>query len=578
MNKRWIIRPEQTLEEANTSLSPLLQKLLASRGITSAEDVEAFSNPTFKDSLHDPFLFKDMKKVCKHILKAIKKQQSIVIHGDYDADGVCSSVLLFEALEKLGAENVEIYLPHRDKEGYGLNMNTVEKFIEQKKALVITVDCGSTNTEEITALKEAGIPTIVLDHHHERENHPPYIAALNPHFKKESYPFKELAAVGVVYKVVHALHLTEPEKLDEAFVKWSLDLVAIATVSDCVDLVGENRAFVNFGLQVIHKNRRPGVKAILAAAQINAQDVNTYHIGFVIGPRLNAAGRMEHANSAVALLLEKDPIVLQRLAMELNTTNQQRQSVTSEMFSKALKQLPKEGDLPHVLVAHQPFEEEMGSWPVGLVGLVAGKVAQKFFRPSFIIGTSPKGYLGSGRSIPAFNIIEAIEKTSADLFENYGGHAQACGFTFKDKKDIAEFEKRMNTYAKEILSEEDLIPELEIDTELSFDDISYELIEELKVLEPHGMKNKKPIFCSYNTEILDLRAIGSDQQHLKLALKHDDHTHEVIGFRFGDWVDRVKIGEAVDVAYEVDLNTWNGNTSIQLRLIDIKTSSKANSK
>ncbi|MBT3413051.1 MAG: single-stranded-DNA-specific exonuclease RecJ [Candidatus Jacksonbacteria bacterium] len=573
MNKRWIIRPEEKPSESNQSFSPLVQKLLAARGITSAEDVEEFSNPTFKESLHDPFLFKDMKKACKHILKAVKKQQSIVIHGDYDADGVCSSVLLYETLEKLGAENVEIYLPHRDKEGYGLNMNTVNKFIEQEKELVITVDCGSTNTEEIAALKEAGIPTIVLDHHHERDDHPPYLAALNPHFKKESYPFKELAGVGVVYKVVHALHILEPEKVDEAFVKWSLDLVAIATVSDCVDLVGENRAIVNFGLRVLQKNRRPGLKAILAAAQVDANEINTYHIGFVIGPRLNAAGRMKHANSAVELLLEKDPVVLQQLAMELNTTNQQRQSVTSDMFAKALEQLPKQDPMPYVLVSHQPFEEEMGSWPVGLVGLVAGKVTQKFFRPTFVIGTSPKGYLGSGRSIPAFNIIEAIEKTSADLFENYGGHAQACGFTFKDKKDIAEFEKRLNTYAKEILKEEDLVPELEIDTELSFDTITYDLINELKILEPHGMANKKPVFCSYNTEIVSLRAIGSDQQHLKLTLKHNNHTHEVIGFRFGDWVDRVKIGTRIDVAYEVDINNWNGNKTIQLRLIDIRETS-----
>ncbi len=564
----WNIK-EKSLQPEPATQSRIIFQLLKNRGITEA-DMPAFLSPSYERDLLDPFLFSQMNQVCEKILHAIQHNQRIIIHGDYDADGVSSSVLLWELLTKLGAQEVDIFLPHRDKEGYGLNMNTVNQFIEQKKELVITVDCGSTSVDEIAELKKHGIPTIVLDHHHEPQHLPEYYAALNPHFSHEPYPFKQLCSTGVVFKLIQAFRKLQPDAIDEAFEKWSLDLVAIATVADCMELVGENRILVSYGLTVLRKTQRIGLQALITSSGIVQEGIDTYHIGFMIAPRINAAGRMDHANTAVALLLEKDPIQAQQIAQELNITNQQRQSITDSMYTQALQHVKSLPTIPLVIVVHQPFDEPEGTWPVGLVGLVAGKLAQKYHRPAFVIGTSPKGYLGSGRSIPQYNIIEALSSTCADLFANFGGHAQACGFTFKTQKDIEIFCERMNDHAASVLSEDDLIPHLTIDAELSYDDITFDLVNDIKKCAPYGIGNPQPIFCTHGIEIISLKTMGTDLQHLKMKLSDGTHTIEAVGFRFGQWAERVTLHEHIDIAYEIDINEWNGATTLQLRLVDIK--------
>ena len=564
----WDIKKKSTQPEPAT-LSQIIFQLLKNRDIPEA-DMLSFLSPSYDRDSVDSFLFSQMHIICEKITETIKEKQHIVIHGDYDADGVCSSILLCELLQKLGAEQIDIFLPHRDKEGYGLNMNTVHQFIEQKKELVITVDCGSTSVEEIALLKQQGIPTIVLDHHHEPEKLPEFYAALNPHFSSESYPFKHLCSTGVVFKLIQAFRKKDPKLIDEAFEKWSLDLVAIATVADCMELVGENRTLVSYGLTVLQKTQRIGLRALIIESAIVQESIDTYHIGFMIAPRINAAGRMEHANTAIALLMEKDFITAQQLAKELNTTNQQRQTLTDTIYAQAVAQVETMGHMPKVIVVHQPFDEPEGTWPVGLVGLVAGKLVSKYHRPSFVIGTSPKGYLGSGRSIPQYNIIEAIGAVCPDLFANFGGHAQACGFTFKHKKDIDLFCKRMNDHADAMLAEHELIPHLAIDAELSLADIGFDIAYEIKKCAPYGIGNPHPLFCTRNLEIMSLQTMGSDLQHLKMTLSDGVHTHQAIGFRFGQWAESIALHEHIDIAYEININEWNGHTTLQLRLVDIK--------
>lgn len=552
------VAPE--LQERFPELSPAVVQLLSNRGITTQEEVDRFLTPDYGQDQHDPYLFTDMKTAVDRIAEAVEKRQSIVIHGDYDADGVCASSVLFVTLQKIGA-TVEVYLPHRDTEGYGLNMNTVQTLADNNTNLIITVDCGISNKPEVEKAVELGMDVIVTDHHSQPPELPDKaLAILNPKLDESTYPFKFLAGVGVSFKLCQAL--IAKYELGEAFEKWLLDLVAISTVTDFVELTGENRLFLKYGLVVMQKNLRPGLRQLFAAMGVDAANVNEETIGYKLGPHINAAGRVNHANAALKLLVEQDEAKAAQLAQELVATNKERQRLSEKMSRAALKQAEQQKDEFVIIV-------ESDDWPVGLVGLVAGKVTSQYNRPTFVITTMGEEIVGSGRSIEQFHLVEAVQSMD-ELFTKYGGHPMACGFTLKDRAALEAFIQRMRTRAKEQLAQVDMRKTLHIEALLTLPQTNWDLVEVINQCAPYGEGNPHPVFASRRVIVEAISVVGKSADHLRLTLSQDGTQRQCIGFGFGSWATRLKIGEPADVAYTVGVNEWNGNREIQLMIKDIR--------
>lgn len=574
MTKQWNISPKapKDFQELFPEYSSLVLQLLYERGLQSQEAIDEFFNPDYNEDLHDPFLLKDIKLALKRIFKAIKNKEKVVIYADYDADGVCSGAILWETLKKLGAR-LDIYIPDRNKEGYGLNPEAVKLLIKKGVDLIITVDCGVSNKDEVELARKQKVDVIVIDHHHVPKDLPRANAIINPKQKDCKYPFKELAAAGVVFKVVQAIGKSKVKsqklKVDEGFEKWLLDLVAIATVADCVSLLGENRTLVKYGLYVLAKTRRIGLQELMKVAGIKPRvdpdaiecNLNAFTLGFQVGPRLNAAGRMDHATTSFKSLITKDPREAKDLASKINHQNQARQKLTDEI----VKDLKKDIDLNKFTI----FAKNT-SWPIGMVGLVAGKLAEKFSRPTLIFNEGPELCRGSGRSIPSFNLIEAIEQCSRILV-NFGGHAGAAGGTVKNE-NFGEFEKKIEKIARKKLKKEDLVPQINIAKVLEPEEISWESYDEFQKFAPFGKENPRPLFLVKNLEVREKRIVGKNGGHLKLKIQHPTSNiqFEVIGFNFADWDKKLKIGDKVDLVFELMADEFNGQRKLQLKIIDIK--------
>ena len=562
--------PAKTSILPNTPLPQLAAILLNNRGLIEASDIEEFLRPDYQRHVHDPFLFRDMEKVVRRIECAIKAQETIVVYGDYDADGVCSAALLTTTLRALGAVVAEVYLPHREKEGYGLNINAVRRFIEKKTNLIITLDCGTTNEAEIMLARDAGLDVVVIDHHHVPDQLPGAYAILNPKMPGESYPFLHLASVGMAFKTAQALLrrrvIADESSIDhwQTFEKWLLDLVAIATVTDLAPLVGENRTLVKHGLLVLNQTRRPGLKALVKNMGSELGSLDTYNIAFQIGPRLNAAGRMDHANAAYELLMCDDEAKALSLAAALEVSNRERQQLTERIVNEAREQISS-SDNDRVLIA-------VGNgWPVGVVGLVASRLLEEHHRPVLVVGRTEQGLTGSGRSIGAFNVIAALHE-SHDLFEKFGGHAQACGFTLRNEDSLVELRRRLNSLADISLSDEDLLPVLSIDAALSLKDIQDNLGDLLKLFEPQGIANPKPKFIFSNIQVVGCANVGASGQHLKLTLSDDQGSiRRAIGFNQSSLHTSLRLGDRLDIVAEVAANEWNGRREWQLKILDMRT-------
>ncbi|MBI1961699.1 MAG: single-stranded-DNA-specific exonuclease RecJ [Parcubacteria group bacterium] len=541
--------------------NPVVLQLLSNRGITSKQDIGAFLNPAY-DALHEPFLFRDMQKAVGRVKIARDQNQTVFVYGDYDADGVASSVLLVQTLRGLGIKDVQAYIPHREKEGYGLNAGAIDYIAAEGARLIITVDCGTSSVSEVAYARSKGIDVIICDHHEEPAELPAEVVAfLNPHLSGETYPFKGLAAAGVVFKFVQALW--QFFELPRGHEKWSLDLVAIATVADMMPLVGENRVFVAFGLKVLNKTKRQGLRSLISGMQAKSPELGTYEVGFMIGPRLNAAGRIDHASTAYELLETSDPAKAAELAQALDQANKERQSQTLAITKEAEEQV--KGQLPaKVLVAKGE------DWPVGVVGLVSGRITEQFWRPSLVVARSEKGLVGSGRSIPGFNITEALSEAS-EYLERFGGHEGACGFTLKPDADVGAFVAKLNQIADATLADADLVKALRIDMELSLARIDWELVELLKKLEPHGVGNPTPTFASYGVRVADVFLMGQAGQHLRIKLEQSSVLHQAVAFGFGQYFHgTLNQGDLIDAVYTIDVNEWNGRRDIQLKVVDIK--------
>lgn len=560
--RRWVVKdpvPQEILNQF-PEVPALAVTLAHHRGIATEEEIEAFLNPEYRIHQHDPYLFVDMRKAVDRIVRAISNNERIVIHGDYDADGVCGSAVLYTTLRALKA-NVEVYLPHRDTEGYGLNMNTVQTLQDTGTRLIITVDCGISNVAEVEKAVELGMDVIVTDHHSEPPSLPKgALAILNPKVSTETYPFKFLAGVGVAFKLSQAL-ITHFD-LGEAFEKWLLDLVAISTVTDFVSLTGENRVFEKYGLVVLRKNKRLGLQKWFEVTSIDPSTADTGTIGFKLGPHINAAGRVKHANMAFELLVEEDPVRATELAEELKKTNASRQRISDSMGKEAIVQAEQQKE-EFAIVAIGP------EWPVGLVGLVAGRISSEYMRPSFVISKSNGTIMGSGRSVEQFNLVEALQ-SMPELFVKYGGHPQACGFTIKDEASLEQFILRMRERARTQLQGADMRKTVRVESVLRLSDIDWKLFDLLLQCAPYGEGNPEPIFVSEKVMIEELAAIGKTAGHLRLTVSQGaSPRRKCIAFGYGELAETLRIGQEIDIAYTVTVNEWNGNRELQLAIKDI---------
>ncbi|MDD5341575.1 MAG: single-stranded-DNA-specific exonuclease RecJ [Patescibacteria group bacterium] len=567
MKKRWILKEPVSLalKKQFGEIQPLILQLLINRGLDMQKKIDEFLQPEYGQDILDPFLFPDMEKAVARIYEAVKKKQRIYIYGDYDADGVTSTVLLANVLQAMGAK-YDVYIPHREKEGYGLNDKAVKYLIRRKAKLIITVDCGISNVAEIETLKKKGIDVITTDHHTEPSQLPNSYAIINPKVKSCNYPYYDLAGVGVAFKLAQGIIARDKNNIFSAgFEKWLLDLVAIGTVTDMMPLVGENRTMLKFGLIVLNKTKRAGLKLLAEKSGVwpvtEEELINSENIGFVLGPRLNAAGRMDHANLAYELLITEDLKEAHKLVDNLEKSNNKRQQVVD----KIIEEINSQDDY-----SKKNFILAVGKWPVGVIGLASGKIKDKTNRPTVVIGKAGTKLIGSGRSIPEFNIIEAFVKC-ADLFSVYGGHAGAAGFTLKNKKALAEFEKRISQLAEDSLGGKDLSPRLDIESELNLEDLDWELFDQIEQFQPFGMANSKPIFLVKNLVVESLRTVGNGNKHLKLFLRHEKmvRSFEAIGFGFGELIDKMKGGDRVDVACEINLNQYNGSRKLELKIVDL---------
>ena len=597
--KEWRLLPQIDPEKKGRllGLDRIFLQLLFNRGLESEREVSSFLTGELDSKLaksfsaeadyafYDPFLFRDMEAATELIIKHIKQGGPIVVYGDYDADGVTSSVILLETLRLLHAK-AEVYLPDRVSEGYGLNKMAINQILEAGFKLIITVDNGIRNKEEVAYAKAKGLDVIITDHHvlPEDEKDLPDCLIINPSDKRNNYPCPFLAGVGVSFKLISALLFKSslPEKQKQLIAEKSLDLVAVGTIADMVSLLGENRLLTKKGLEILNQGKRLGLKELLNSAKVNGdKKLEAWNVGWQIAPRLNAASRLSHANTAFALLMTTDEDESKELAEELNRRNQSRQEITKDITEQVEKQIDS-NNLPEIIIG-VAGEDEI--WNEGVIGLVAGRIAEKYYRPTLIITRLieeaefdiekkklvPKkvAFKGSGRSIPELNLIAAIESCSEDL-DKYGGHPMACGFSVKSEEKLASFKNKLVAIARRELAGKNLVPKLEIEAVLQPEEISLRLADEISRLAPFGQNNQQPKLASYDLTVEDVMVMGFDNQHIKIRISGI----WALAFGGAEKYQGVRVGDKVDAAYYLEVNEFNGRREAQLKLIDLKPTEK----
>lgn len=565
--KRWNIlkhdRDKIIPLSQSLKVSPLIAALLISRGFDTHEKAEKFLNPSL-DDLHEPNLLKDMEKSVARILKAVENQEKILIWGDYDVDGTTGTVVLRKALDIIGAQT-GFHVPNRFTEGYGLNIPALEKAKERDYGLVITVDCGSTAFEPIAWAQENGMDVIVTDHHLTKdEGLPNAFAVVNPNQPDDEYPDKNLAGVGVAFKLAHALLR---EKGKEKIINGFLKVVAIGTVADIMNLSGENRAIVKLGLLDLPKAKNYGLKALMEVADCKSE-MTSYHIGFRIAPRINAAGRMDVARQVVELFEAETFEKARELAEILDSRNRERQKVQMEITALALQEYLDVGGSG--TQAHFAVVAGEG-WHRGVIGLAASRISEKLHRPSIVISIENGVGHGSARSISNYHLLQGLD-SCGDLMEQYGGHAAAAGMKIS-AENIDDLREKLNAHAAKTLTAEDLIPELRIDAEVSSKTMDLSIVEELKRLEPFGAGNPKPIFATKDL-FLTQEPWVMKEKHLKLKLA--DSNGKQFEAVWWDGVEKSKKQTLeprtrIELAYSPEANSWQGNTRLQLVVEDLRT-------
>ena len=535
----------------------LLATVLVNRGIVDDEEIRVFLNPTRSD-FHDPYLMPDMEIAVERIIKAINNQEKVIIYGDYDVDGITSITVLKKFLKTCGLE-VDYYIPNRLSEGYGLNKAAIDYIKEKEYTLIITVDCGISGIEEIEYANSLGIETIVTDHHEPMEVLPPAVAIVDLKRKdNDTYPFKSLAGCGVVFKLTQALGMRLG--IDEKEYLKYLDIVCVGTISDIVPLVDENRVIAKLGLKLVEVTRNPGLKALLNASGYKVVNSNT--ISFGIAPRINACGRMGYEEEALKLFLTENLVQASEITERLNKYNRDRQEIEKNIYDEAIKMMEKEDSNAQSIVLGS------NNWHHGVIGIVSSKITEMYFKPSILICFEGEDGKGSGRSIPGFDLHEALAET-AKYLEKYGGHEMAVGLSLK-KNNFNRFKEAFERYVEE-KDITGIVPIIEIDKQISLKDIDSNIVKQLDLLEPFGEANRRPIFVYKNLKIDSIRAL-SDGKHLKMTLKDGNTIVNAIGFNMGQLSKEYMIGDRIDVVGTLEINAYNGREMVQINVKDIMKS------
>lgn len=555
----------QHLFEKHQELHPVAVQMLFNRGITRDEDIQSFFQPVYERDIHDPFLFRDMDRVVSRLFHAAGQGELIVVYGDYDVDGVCGAAIMQSTLERIGAERIHTHLPHREKEGYGLNHAAVEEFREMGATVLITVDCGVANVEEVATARAYGIDVIIVDHHQAKAILPEAYAIIHSGLASETYPFKFLSGGGTAFKVAQAL-LRRHAGNHDAFEKWMLDLVALSTIADMVPLVGENRALAVFGLKVLNKTSRIGLRCLMQVAGLSLGRITVDDVSWRIAPRLNAAGRMDHANAALAMVRATDQDVAQDLAEGINAQNNDRQRLTERMVTEIKEQIG--APQADAAVVHAIND----SWPVSLLGLAAGRIVDHYGKPAFIMARMADKIMGSGRSVPGADLVDVLNNVHAEVpLERFGGHAQACGFTVR-LESYSAFVAALERVASQTFDGKDFTRRLEIDAVLGHADVDWPWYGLLQSFAPHGVGNPQPLFMVSQLSVVECALVGNGEKHLKMRLRGSQgRIFPAIGFGLSkDWSGRIAAGSKIDVVCVLEENVWNGNRELQLHVKDLR--------
>ncbi len=553
LGKKWVI------QNSDDKLN-IIAKLLQNRGIDSPEKAERFFNGDLS-GLHDPKLLKGMDRAVDRIKKAIENKEKIMVFGDYDVDGVTATAILYDFLKKAGAD-VNYTLPNRDKDGYGLKNYFIEQFKKAEIQLIVTVDCGTSNFEEIKLANDLGMEVVVTDHHSIPEKLPPAYAIVNAKRPDCDYPNKEACGSTIAYKLVSVLarELWPAEKAEE-YLDHQLGVVALGIVGDCMALTGENRILVREGVKRLMDGKNPGVLALLQEANLPTDKITSMTIGFQIGPRLNAAGRLDDPQHAFELLignLEK--------AQTLNELNDKRRTMTRKYIDEAVAEIEKMNSLPNIIVL---INKE---WKAGLLGLIANGISEKFHRPTIAMQEKESDMVASMRSVNNFDITACLREAVGDLFTAFGGHGMAGGFTMP-KKNLDEFLKRVEEVGKAKINPDEFIGTLNIDCELGPEELSFETCHKFNKLEPFGAANPEPTLLIKNAKILSIRPVGKGE-HLQLPVRYGDQTIGAIAFRFGKHLDKIDPEKPHDIVFNLEINEWNGYKKLQMRIVDLKPSTE----
>jgi len=590
MKENWELK-EKTKNKLHKEerLFPDLEKatenILISRGIDTEIKKEEFLHPDYNEHTYSSNLLSDIDVAVKRILKAREKKELVCIYGDYDVDGITSSTILYDFFQQIGIKSFA-YLPDRNTEGYGLNNKAIDYIIKKNADLIVTVDCGITSVEEVEYATEKDMEIIITDHHFVPEKIPQAIAVINPKKKNDKYPEKMLAGVGVTFKLIQAI-AQKIKGYDLEQLKWLLDLVAVGSVADCVPLIGENRTLTKFGLMVLARTKRVGLKQLFEVGRIKvspSQLPTGETIGFQIAPRINAAGRMDHASAAYELLIRSENEVSEArlLALDIEGQNKHRQKVTQEIIKEITSRIDK-NNLPPAIIE---FDKH---WNLGLVGLAAGRVADKYNRPSIVLQDRGNTLKGSCRSVPAFHLMNALTELK-ELLEKFGGHAQAAGLTV-EKKNLKKFKKEFIKLVKKA-NLSDAKKSIVIDQQIDIREVNEKLLDELMIMEPFGQGNKKPIFISLGVRVNKISYLGQEKKHLKLwvtdgqgknyqssdGVEYFSEGLELISFNYQNNIEdlkrksekKIRENDKINIVYTIEENIWNGRRSIQGRIIDLE--------
>lgn len=542
-------------------IPPVIVTILANRKINTENAIKSYISKSMSD-IHNPMLMDGMRTAAERIKQAVENKEKIVIYGDYDVDGITSTSLLYLFLKEHGAD-VSYYIPDRISEGYGINIMAINRFIKDKTKLLVSVDCGITAVGEVEFAKLSGLDVIITDHHTCKEKIPDAYAVVNPKKPNCEYPFKELSGAGVAFKLILAMAMLMGLNTTEYFKKYC-DIAAIGTVADVVPLTDENRVIVEKGLVRLNQTEREGIKAIFETAGVAGKPVTASTIAFSISPRLNAAGRLGNAETAVRLLIEEDAQKAYKAALELNEENRQRQLTEQEIFNEAMEMLEADESFKNKKIIVLAKE----GWHNGVIGIVASRINDKFYKPCILITYENGIGKGSGRSIEGVNLFDALTAVEDNLIE-FGGHAAAAGLSISVDK-IEQFERDINKYADNLIKEEDMIPTITVDTNINPTDVTLGNAVLLKRLEPYGMGNPKPVFAVLGVKIISIAAMGLDDKHMRMRVVSGNKYMDAVGFGMGEYAGVFKTNDIVDIAFTMEVNEFQGNINVQLQLKDIK--------